>query len=349
MKDIARMALEPGMMLGQDIYNSKGKLLYKAGTKVDENVIGRLTRHSIIVVSILEKEDFATTHFEKVRISKGFTKFEASYIKYLSEYKKIMTNFVEYQEPIDNSTLLDIHNHLSELGGSHMLDYLYNMVPSEDALTHAHCLNSALIAGVFADWLAMRQKEKETLILCAFFYDIGKLKLPYDLLWKPEKLSEEEYALVRTHSLLGFEMAKKLELDPHILKSILMHHERCDGTGYPARLKVDQIDVYARHIAIIDAYEAMTSARAYRRSMTPMETISRFEEDFHRYDETLLRPILKRISDSQIGLQVKLNDDSLWEIFIINPMKLSRPILKKEETIFLDLYQHPELEIVSIY
>lgn len=352
MKDIARIALQPGMVIGKDIYNYHNDLLYPAGTKIDEAVIAKLARHSIMAVSIMEDIDFATTHFEKIRLSEGFRNFELQYNHCLIAYRNVMNNFVSNTVPIDLQFLMSIYHTLVSFvpNNTLLLDYLYNMIPNEDELTHTHCLNSALIAGVFADWLSMSPSDKEILVLSGFFYDIGKLKLPYELLWKPGRLTDIEYATIKTHPILGYEMSRTQGLNPHILNAIFMHHERCDGTGYPSGLKKEQIDIFARYIAIIDAYEAMTSARTYRHSLTPLQVISRFEQEgLHRYDELILRPILKRIADSQIGLTVKLSDDSTWEIFVINPAKLSRPILKRNEIEFLNLCERPDLEIVSIH
>lgn len=352
MKDIARIALQPGMIIGQDIFNYRNELVFSSGTKIDETVIAKLARHSIMVVPIMEDIDFATTHFEKIRLSEPYRNFELQYNHCLIAYRNAMNNFVSNSVPVNTEFLLDIYRKLTALAPSNhlLLDYLYNMVPNEDELTHTHCLNSALIAGVFADWLSMSPADKEILVLSGFFYDIGKLKLPYEILWKPGDLNNVEYATIKTHPVLGYEMARTQSLDPHILNAIFMHHERCDGTGYPSGLKKEQIDLFARYIAIVDAYEAMTSARTYRQSLTPLEVIARFEkEGFQRYDEVLLRPILKRIADSQIGLDVKLSDGSTWEIFVINPAKLSKPILKRNDTEFLNLAEREDLEIVSIH
>ncbi len=352
MKDIARIALQPGMVMGKDILNYRGELIFASGTKIDESVIAKLARHSIMVVPVMEDIDFATTHFEKIRLSEAFRNFELQYNHCLIAYRNAMNDFVTNSVPIDTKFLMSIYHTLVALtpSGNMLLDYLYNMIPNEDELTHTHCLNSALIAGVFADWLSMAPQDKELLILSGFFYDIGKLKLPYELLWKPGKLTAIEYATIKTHPILGYEMARTQGLNPHILNAIFMHHERCDGSGYPSGLKKEQIDILARYIAIIDAYEAMTSARTYRHSLTPLQVISRFEQEgLQRYDEVLLRPILKRIADSQIGLTVKLTDDSTWEIFVINPAKLSKPILKRNDTEFLNLAERPDLEIVSIH
>lgn len=358
MKTIARMALTPGMEIGEDVKSLRNEIIVPAHTLVDDTVIARLSRHAVMAVSIMEDIDYATTHFEKVRLSDDFRRFEQKYQELFPRYKDRMNRLVAEGEPVDTEELMSIYHELADPVSSNrlLLDFLYNMVPNEDELTHTHCLNSALIAGVFADWLGMKPEEKNTLIICAYFYDIGKLKLPNELLWKPGKLTDVEFAQIKTHPLLGFDIVKnQTNLSPHVIKSILMHHERCDGQGYPSRLKMQQIDFYARHISIIDAYEAMTSPRAYRQTLTPLQVVERFEQSgFLQYDCEILRPVMKRIADSQIGLTVKLSDDSMWEIFLLNQLHFSRPVLKRnaagsEQMEFLDLMKRPELEIVSIY
>lgn len=352
MKDIARMALQNGMIIAEDITGHDQQVIFPKGTNVDEQVIAKLARHSIMVVRIMEKIDFATTHFEKVRISEGFLRFQNAYNICFDEFKKRMELLVNNQVAIDPVFLLNIHHTISSVvpSSAQLLDYLYNMVPGEDTLTYAHFLNSALIAGVLADWMSLSPAEKGILILSAFYYDVGKLKIPSEILWKPERLSFPEYKLIRRHTEFGYEIVKNMRLDKNIISAILMHHERCDGSGYPNRLRKEEINVYAKFIAIIDAYEAMTSPRTYRQSLTPLQVIDRFEkEGYDKYDEFLLRAILKRIADTQIGLMVKLSDDSIWEIFVINPAALSRPILKQDNKDFLDLNTRPDLQIVSIH
>ena len=128
-----------------------------------------------------------------------------------------------------------------------------------------------------------------------------------------------------------------------------MHHERCDGSGYPSRLKTDKIDVFAKYIAIIDAYEAMTSARTYRQSLNPFQVIANFEKDgYIKYDEAILRPILEHIATAQLGFKVRLTNDVEAEINMINQQHLSRPLLKSGEQ-FIDLSKETDLDIVAIY
>lgn len=351
MKNVARMALEKGMVIGEDVYSYQNKLLYPKDTVVDDSVITRLTRYSIMVVSIKEEVDYATTHFEKVRLSSEFKTFELTYNNCMAIYRKMMKNFVEEGKQVNMNSLMDLYVKISSRArsGELLLDYLYNMLPSMDDMTYAHCLNSALIAGVFGTWLGLSQEDTLLLIQCGFFYDIGKLKLPQDLLWKPGKLTDLEFTKLKTHTMLGFNILKDCDMNEHVIKATLMHHERCDGSGYPSKLRSAQIDVFAKYIAIIDAYEAMTSARTYRLSLNPFQVIANFEwAGYDKFDESILKPILSHIAATQLGLNVRLSNDVEAEIIRINEENLSRPVLKSQDQ-EIDLAKEHDLNIVAIY
>ncbi len=348
MKVITRMELEPGMILGDDVVD-QGKVLYASGTKVDQVMIDRLNRYSILCVTIMENIDFATTHYERIRCDENFIAFEKKYTYCLNYYKSIMKNFLENGKKTADRIFLGLYKELYAYisSGSVLLDYLYNMVPDENELTYTHCLNSALLAGTFADWLCLNEEEKNTLILCGFYYDIGKLSLPYNILWKPDKLTKEEFEMVKSHPAVGHKMVSTCDLDQHVKKAILMHHERQDGSGYPYQFEGDMIDTYARYIAIIDTYIAMASPRTYRSAFTPLQILDTFEKSLEKYDTTILLKLMKHIADAQIGTMVQLNDDSVWEVFIIPDHEYARPILKNDNNGILDLLEHPELHIVK--
>ena len=348
MKSVARMALQPGMILGEDV-ECQGKQLYPAGTVIDENVLERLKRYSVMCVTVKEDIDLATTHFEKIRFNDGFKQFEQKHADNLLLYKQMLLAFTATRLQIPDEALLAIYDdlHSTYEHGSTLLDYLYNLVPNEDELTFNHCLNSALLAGTFADWVGMRPKDKNILILSCFYYDIGKLRLPYELLWKPGKLTDEEYDMVKKHPEIGYSILSNTTLDRRIKNAVIMHHERMDGSGYPYHMKGSKIDIFARYVAIIDTYIAMASPRTYRNALTPLQILGNFEKDMHKFDSELLIPLMKRIADAQIGSTVQLNDESVWEVFVIHPGKLSRPILKDENNQILDLMENPQLEIMK--
>ncbi len=352
MKNIARMALENDMVIGEDVYNYQNELIFPKDTVVTEKVIAKLARHSIMCVAIKEEIDYATTHFEKVRLSSEFKYFEFTYNDCMPVYGQLMMDFVEKGVPVRMNRLMELYVKITSCArnGEQLLDFLYNMLPREDDMTHAHCLNSALIAGVFGTWWKLSKEDIFLLIQCGFFYDIGKLELPQELLWKPDKLTDLDFAKLKTHTMLGFNLLKDQHLNEHVIKATLMHHERCDGSGYPSKLRSDKIDIFAKYIAVIDAYEAMTSARTYRQSLNPFQVIENFERDgYAKYDEAILRPILYHIASTQLYFNVRLNNDMEAEIVEINKAYLARPLLQKADGEKIDLSRQPELTIAAIY
>ena len=351
MKDIARMALSAGMEIAKDVTTSSGEVLVKAGTKVTDYTIQKLARYNIMLVTVMEDVDYAVTYFEKIRLSDGFRTFEAAYNRSMPVYKVAMDNFVKSSSPISVDKLMELYNDVMSVvpEKDKLLDYLYNMLPTEDDMTYAHCFNSALIAGVFAKWLNMSEEDTEILVQCAFFYDIGKLKLPYELIWKSSKLTPIEFAKIKTHTILGFQLIQDLPISDHILKATLSHHERYDGSGYPSRLHDVQINHFARIIAIIDSYEAMTSARTWRPSKHAFQVIEIFEQDSIKYDVEILTPIMYHLANHMVGLKLQLNNDIKAEVIMINNTKISRPLLRDDNGTFIDLNIRKDLVITGIY
>lgn len=349
MKAVAIMALTPGMVLGEDV-EVQGKVVYPAGTELSKGIIEKLNRYSLMCVTVMEDIDFASTHFEKIRFNENFQQFEQTYNTALLKYKSLMTSFLQTGVQVPDDTLIQIYDDLYTTisSGSVLLDYLYNLMPNEDELTFSHCLNSALLAGTIADWLTMNNLAKRNMILSGFYYDIGKLQLPYELLWKPSKLTPEEFKIIQTHPVVGYSLVRNLELSDHVKNAVIMHHERLDGSGYPYHMQGEKIDVYARYIAIVDAYIAMASPRSYRTAMTPLQIVSNFEENMSRFDIELLITVMNKIAAAQIGTRIQLNNEQIWEVLIIHRDKLSRPILKNDNNEILNLLDHPELQIVKM-
>ena len=349
MKSVARMELVPGMTLGEDVI-AQDTVLFPAGTVLTQGNINRLKRHSIIVCTIMEDVDFAVTHYERLRYSQDFKVFEQKHSENLAIYGRLMTELASMGKQIPEQELMNIYTEMRSTyeTGAVLLDYLYNLMPNEHALTFNHSFNSALLAGAFAEWVALPEEDQKNLILSGFYYDIGKLKLPYDLLWSSEKLSKEEFDIIKRHPSIGWAMLGNAGLDPRIQDAVLKHHERMDGSGYPQECMGEEINLYARYLGIVDTYIAMASPRPHRTALTPLQIIGHFENDMSKYDAEILLPLMQRIANAQIGSTVSLSDESVWDVFLLHPERLSRPTLKNKENKILDLLAHPELEIVKM-
>ncbi|MDD2972949.1 MAG: hypothetical protein PHE02_12565, partial [Lachnospiraceae bacterium] len=202
MKVVARMELKTGMEIAENVYSYHGSLICQANTIVDSNLIAKLSRYSIMCVSVKDASDYAVTRFERVRLSPEFKKFVTIYQNNLNAYKYMIDDFLQNDHMISTSYLLKIHDDIRSCAktGEQLLNMLYYMLPTEDNLTYAHCLNAALISNVFSIWLGLTKESTRILTLSGFIYDIGKLKLPNSLLWTPGRLSNDEYTRMQTHT-----------------------------------------------------------------------------------------------------------------------------------------------------
>lgn len=216
-------------------------------------------------------------------------------------------------------------------------DMLHNSRTLDDSV-YAHCINVALISRMIGKWLKIPAEDLETLTLAGLLHDIGKTKIPEEVLNKQGKLTDEEFQLMCSHAQLSYDILKPLPLDDHVKKAALMHHERCDGSGYPSHLTTDAIDDYALIIAIADVYDAMTAARAYRAPLCPFQVIAEFEKDgLQKYKPKFILTFLQRIASTYQNNHVLLSDGRAANIILLNQNHLSKPLVQLDSGECIDL------------
>jgi energy-coupling factor transport system substrate-specific component len=140
-------------------------------------------------------------------------------------------------------------------------------VDAKDALTSKHSQRVSDYSVRIARKEGFSEDEQENLRKAALLHDIGKIGIPDSILNKPDRLTDREYAVMKTHVTSGAEILKDFTLIEHVVEGARYHHERYDGRGYPDGLKGKDIPLYGRIIAIADAFDAMTANRVYRKRL----------------------------------------------------------------------------------
>lgn len=146
------------------------------------------------------------------------------------------------------------------------------IIDARDSYTKGHSVRVAEYSTWIADRLGWEEHDKETLSQAALLHDVGKIGVPDKILLKRGKLNDAEMVLMRQHSVIGHSVLKDIAGLEQIALATLYHHERYDGTGYPGGLRGEEIPEIARIIGLADAFDAMTSDRVYRKSLSE-ETI----------------------------------------------------------------------------
>lgn len=359
MKRINVSELIPGMVTAEDVYNYNDQLILPKGLTLTDKNITRLEFYSILSIRIDDGQAEETSsspvpieqpYSERIKASPEFREFKEKFDENLDDFKQNMNDIVQKGAPMDVHEILDetmalLHN---TNGPINIFDMLHNMRQYDD-LTYAHSMNVALICNVFAGWLHMSAEDIEMATLCGIFHDIGKLAIPDTIVKKPSKLTDEEYNLIKTHTVEGYHILQKQDISIHVKNAALMHHERCDGKGYPLGLSGDKIDKFAKMVAIADVYDAMTAARVYRGPLCPFKVIEIFEkEGLQRYEAEYILTFLENVVLTYMNNTVRLTDGTEGKIIYINKDKLSKPMIQTADKRFIDLSKEHELSIDAI-
>lgn len=203
----------------------------------------------------------------------------------------------------------------------------FNQLKNKDEYTSEHSLRVCILALTFGRHLELSEPELNILGLGALLHDIGKMKIPLEILNKPGRLTTEEFDLMKSHVPRGVEI---LESTPGIPAAAIevarSHHERYDGSGYAFGLKGQQISLFGQIGAIVDSYDAITSDRSYHKGMSAHDALRKMYEwrrkDFH---EQLVEQYIQCMGIYPIGSVVEMNTGSVGVVVSVNRMWRLRP------------------------
>lgn len=305
---------KPGDILGQSILGNDGCILLREGVALTERYIKKLIEIGVEFIYIkdgnlidIRPEDPAFVDL-KSEAAKSLTKI----------FSKIQfNNKVEI-----NDTLLAISDIVEYLIENREInsDYLLEL-KTFDNYTYIHCLNTCILALFFGVTLGYSKQMLIDLGTGALLHDIGKTKIPLDILNKNGKLTDEEYSIMKKHPEYGYELIKNLNSFNERGKLIVLeHHERIDGRGYPYGLKGDRISKFARIVCISDVYDALVSDRSYRRGFSANEAYEFILAGSGSYfDPELVKLFRNNFSIYPLGVCVRLTNG--LEAFVVGHNK----------------------------
>jgi putative nucleotidyltransferase with HDIG domain len=164
---------------------------------------------------------------------------------------------------------------------------MISAVEARDPYTSGHQIRVSNLARTIATEMGLSQDQIEGIRMAGSIHDIGKLSVPAEILSKPGKLSQLEFSLIKEHALKGYEMLKDVESPWPLADIVHQHHERMNGSGYPRKLKGNDIIMEARIMAVADVVESMASYRPYRPSLginAALEEIEKNRETLYDAD-----------------------------------------------------------------
>jgi putative nucleotidyltransferase with HDIG domain len=351
MRRLAVSQLEPGMITAKAVFDHDNEVLVPKDTVLSQILIDKIDTYGILTVTIKRDEPKETFYASSDRIknSPEFKQFKREYITEVDYFKQALNDVVEKNTPLNIEAILQSALRLVSSAPGHygILQMLHSMRDYDDA-TYAHCLNVGLICNLIASWMKMSAAETEMLTVCGVLHDIGKQLVPHSIISKPGRLTAEEFAIVQNHPRLGYDLLRSQQTDNDICNAVLMHHEYCDGSGYPLKWRGSKISPHAKVVTIADVYDAMTANRSYRRPMCPFDVLAIIEkESLQKYDVRYVLTFLQNVANTYINDYCRLSNGKEGYIIYINKEKLSRPIVKCDRE-YINLMEHPEISIECI-
>lgn len=195
--------------------------------------------------------------------------------------------------------------------------------------TMTHSVNVCILALTFGRHMQLEREQLELLGLGALLHDIGKLRIPSEILDKPGKLTPEEFEVMKTHPSEGYKILKDdkyIHMDA--LEIVHHHHERISGSGYPDNLDAEQINRLTKMVSIVDVYDAITSDRCYHDGISPYKALQNiYSWTEAQFDRNLVEEFMSCMGIYPIGSIVELNNNRIGIVISTTPKTRLRPVV----------------------
>lgn len=348
MQKLALNEVKAGMKLARDVVLDDGRILLLKGFTIKPRYIKKLESYKVPYVEVEE------TMVDPEEISE-----ERVYEDAFTNIREIM-ECIRYDKEIDivslKETVTDMVQHLLN---DDMVFMTLTGIRDIDNYTFLHSVDVCIYSVITAKALGMGYDEIQELALAAILHDVGKCKIPLSILNKPDKLTYEEFEMMKRHTIYGLEIANQLPgLSQKIGRIICQHHERWDGTGYPMGLKSSDIELGARIISLADVYDALTANRVYRKRFMPHEAAEYLlAQNEHQFDPEILKCFIENIAVYPQDIIVLLNTGEVARVLPSKGIASMRPkvsvITRKDgppvfDPYEIDLRSNPTVFVVDI-
>lgn len=331
-----------GKQIKHDVLNVYGVTIVPANSIITRETLQLMSNHRVdinTVVLLTEQKDATRTRLQTHELVGQTVALSKELFESIAVSRKV--------------PLMEIRNEvlpaILELSKNPDIFELFEAVRAKDDYVYQHNVGVGVISTLIGRWIQLDEAELLILSLAATLHDVGKVKLPLEVLNKPGKLTEVEFQLIKKHTIYGYELLKGTTgLSQRIARVALQHHEREDGNGYPLGLKKENIDLFSSIVAVADIFHAMSSNRPYHEPLTFHEIISQMSEGkFGALNPRIISLFIENMMKRLVGKQVLLTDGREGEVVYINPHNIETPLIKLADY-FLDLSLERNIQIKAI-
>lgn len=343
--------LRSGMKVGRDVLDLDGKVILKKNTTLNADLIQNLIGQNVFSVYIDEEaEEESAISDDHLLDSDYLEHYKKSLDKLQGLYYKVSSGLELDTRDLDY--ILEPENIAKLCDGATAVTQIHNMTRDGDYTIH-HAMNVGILAGLVGKWLRYNKEQISEIVTAGMLSEIGKVKVPKEILNKKGKLEPEEFDQIKRHVDYGYDMLKTspIKNQTEVLNGVLHHHERCDGTGYPNHLKGEQISDYGKIVAILDIYDAMAANRSYAKRNSPFDIFKVLYDDVlkgkldTRFGILFMRNLRRSLNGNWVGL----DDGQRAKIVYVDEARvISQPIVQTTKNEFIDLNKKTDLKIEAL-
>lgn len=321
---VATRLLKKGMRIDQSIIDGTGRILIARGTFLDDYLIQALGKLGISGVYIREgEEDPVTTptmddekiapetaqKIEKLKVAdRTKVQLNESVRARVAEGMSYLFSNTQSAD-LTEATKGIADDLMKAINDNDALAVDINILKVSDEYTFKHSVDVATMAMVIARNKGMPQQEVYDIGVAGLLHDIGKSQIPNEILNKPGKLTDEEFTIMKSHPVYGYNMLKeKKGLSDKIKLGVLQHHEKINGCGYPMGVSADKISPYARILTVVDIYDALVTERPYKKGFSPRDAVEMIMAMTAELDMDALKGFMGSIILYPVGSTVELSN-----------------------------------------
>jgi HD-GYP domain-containing protein (c-di-GMP phosphodiesterase class II) len=325
MSRISLSLLKPGMKVERSVFGPRGEILISRGALLNPSFIEKLTEYKVPFVYINDGHQQGVFKRFKTSNTASLPKIKAKDViakeTRVAAVQQVKNILLETKE--SGRLLIEpqsIYSTVEQFTGEIMSskDLMFNLVDlrAQDDYTFAHSVNVCVLALMTGFTLGYDNKQLASLGVGALLHDLGKIKIPDDILNKPGKLTREEFSVIKMHTVYGYEMIRDSKrLDPLHALIAYQHHESCDGTGYPMGIKENRYHDFSQIISIADKFDALTAERVYRKPFSPCEAYEMCAASGnYLFKDYIVKAFLHSIAAYPSGSIVELNSGQIGAV-----------------------------------
>lgn len=340
----------PGMITAETMYNDYGAIIVWGKTELDHNTIKRLKDLDIDLIQVYE----SSLPYKRIKTENKPDKaeeihFTEAYEKNMDELKTVLRDLSAGKTSSIEKTQQIVESVYSRKEHNREIIDCITQIRKVDEYTYYHSINVSMLSMLIGKWMNLASEDIRLITQAGLLHDIGKCRIPASIINKPDKLNDEECEEMKKHSEYGYYLVQYMEgMDRRILETILYHHEREDGSGYPMGLCGDQIPLFSKIVSVADTFDAMTANRPYRIKSSPFNVFELMQNGCFGYlDPVVLNAFLLNISHYYVGNKVRLSDGRIAEVIYINKQQYGKPVIKVGED-YLDMSVVKNMSILEL-